>query len=219
MRLSPLSEFPCIQEYLHRDIAAANVMMDGSALYPNGHHPVRRKFSEDAVYELTPLSRLEHPVRYFFIDFGISIRFTEGLPPEAVGVRGRCKEAPEMSFHVPYDALKVDVFALGTLYLKEFLEVHYFLRPFVLAAYHFYQVYYGLEFLQPLVDAMTQPDPAKRLTAREAMALLDNVRSRQTSTLLRWRLRSRTETTSERVVYDTVAAAREGLYHLKRLVA
>nr|VWP01474.1 N/A [Ganoderma boninense] len=186
----------------HRDVAAANTMMDGRALYPNGHHPVRRKFSEDAVYELTPLSRLEHPVRYFFIDFGISVRFAEGARPDAIGIKGRCKEAPEMSFDVPYDAFKVDVFALGTLYLKEFIEV-----------------YHGLEFLQPLVDAMTQPDPAKRLTAVESMTLLNSIRSQQTSVFLRWRLRSRTETTSERVVYDTVAVAREGLYHLKRLVA
>ena len=69
------------------------------------------------------------------------------------------------------------------------------------------------------MDAMTQPDPVKRLTASEAMTLFDSIRSRQTNALLRWRLRSRTETTSERVVYDTVAVAREGLYHLKRLVA
>lgn len=110
-------------------------MMDGRALYPNGHHPVRRKFSEDAVYELTPLSRLEHPVRYFFIDFGISIRFTDGTLPETVGIEGRCKEAPEMSFHVPYDAFKVDVFALGTLYLKEFLEVRCLLIC-VVASFH-----------------------------------------------------------------------------------
>lgn len=68
------------------------------------------------------------------------------------------------------------------------------------------------------MDAMTQPDPAKRLTAKESRTLLNSIRSQQTSTLLRWRLRSRTETASERVVYDTVAVAREGLYHLKRLV-
>lgn len=75
------------------------------------------------MYELTPLSRMEHPVRYFFIDFGISIRFAEGAPPHAIGIEGRCKDAPEMSFDVPYDAYKVDVFALGSLYSKEFLEV------------------------------------------------------------------------------------------------
>ena len=35
---------------------------------------------------------------------------------------------------------------------------------------------------------------------------------------LRWRLRSRTESAPERVVYDTVAVAREGLYQFKRLI-
>ena len=121
---------------LLRDVAAANIMMDGRALYPNGHHPIRRKFSEDAVYKLTPLSRLEHPVRYFFIDFGISIRFGEGASPQTMGIEGRCKEAPEMSFTDPYDAFKVDVFALGTLYLKEFLEVRSFLRTSLLSSSH-----------------------------------------------------------------------------------
>ena len=105
------------------DIAPPNVMMDGRALYPNGHHPVRWKFSEDAVYEVTPLSRLEHPVRYFYIDFGISIRFSDGAPPQATGVIGRYKEAPEMSYDLPYDAYKIDVWALGNLFRKEFLEV------------------------------------------------------------------------------------------------
>ncbi|PIL33736.1 hypothetical protein GSI_04361 [Ganoderma sinense ZZ0214-1] len=185
----------------HRDIAPPNVMMDGRSLYPQGHHPVRRKFSEDAVYEVAPLSRLEHPVRYFYVDFGISIRFAEGFPPQATGVIGRYKEAPEMSYDVPYDAYKVDVWALGNLFLKEFLEV-----------------YHGLDFLQPLVDAMQRADPAARVSTQGAMTMFNSIQARLNNPLLRWRLRSRTESASERVVYDTVAVAREGLYHLKRLV-
>ncbi|KAI1790366.1 kinase-like domain-containing protein [Ganoderma leucocontextum] len=186
----------------HRDIAPPNVMMDGRALYPKGHHPVRWKFSEDAVYEVSPLSRLDHSVRYLYIDFGISSHFPEGTPPQATGVIGRYKEAPEMSYDVPYDAYKVDVWALGNLFLKEFFEV-----------------YYGLDFLQPLVDAMQRTDPTARVSARDAMTMFSSIRTRLNNPLVRWRLRRRTETTSERVVYDTVAVAREGLYHLKRLVA
>ena len=79
-------------------------------------------------------------------------------------------------------------------------------------------MYHGLDFLQPLVDAMQRVDPAARVDAREAVATFNSIRARLNNPLLRWRLRSRTETTSERVVYDTVAVAREGLYHLKRLV-
>ncbi|KAM5537833.1 hypothetical protein V8D89_008475 [Ganoderma adspersum] len=190
------------QRIAHRDIAPPNVMMDGQPLFPHGHHPVRHNFSPDAVYQLSPLSRLEHPVRYFYIDFGISIRFTESAPPHALGIEGRYKEAPEMSFSIPYDAFKVDVFALGTLYFKEFLEM-----------------YYGLDFLQPLVNAMREPDSERRLDAKDAVTMLEIIRTKLTSTSLRWRLRPRTESTPERVVYDTVAVAREGLYHLKRLVA
>ncbi|PIL33731.1 hypothetical protein GSI_04356 [Ganoderma sinense ZZ0214-1] len=193
-----------VVDFIHQTlelIAPPNVMMDGRALYPKGHHPVRWKFSEDAVFEITPLSRLEHPVRYFYIDFGISMRFPEGAPPQATGVIGRYKEAPEMSYDVPYDAYKVDVWALGNLFLKEFLEM-----------------YHGLDFLQPLVEAMQRTDPAARVSVQDAMAIFNSIHARLNNPLLRWRLRSRTETTSERVVYDTVAVAREGLYHLKRLV-
>ena len=80
-------------------------------------------------------------------------------------------------------------------------------------------MYYGLDFLQPLVNAMREPDSERRLDAKDAVTMLEIIRTKLTSTSLRWRLRPRTESTSERVVYDTVAVAREGLYHLKRLVA
>ena len=65
---------------------------------------------------------------------------------------------------------------------------------------------------------MQRTDPVARINVREAIAMFNGIHSTLSSPLLRWRLRSRTETTSERVVYDTVAVAREGLYHLKRLV-
>ena len=107
----------------HRDCAAANIMMDGRPLYPQGHHPVCRSLSPDAVYELVPLSRSDHPVRYYFVDYDISSLFPPGVPPLVVGRKGRDKEVPELSDDIPYDAFKVDVFALGNLFHKEFLEV------------------------------------------------------------------------------------------------
>ncbi|KAL6300712.1 hypothetical protein BKA93DRAFT_828879 [Sparassis latifolia] len=120
------------QRVAHRDCAAANIMMDGAPLYPQGHHPVRRESSPDGIYLLSPLSRIDHPVRYYLIDFGISSLFEEGESPFVVGRKGRDKELPELSDDVPYNAYKVDIFILGNLYKKEFL-----------------QKYYGLEFLDP----------------------------------------------------------------------
>lgn len=80
------------------------------------------------------------------------------------------------------------------------------------------QKYYGLEFLQPLIDQMKQHQPERRPSAEEAFLQFERIRSTFSSISLRWRLRSRAETMPERVLYDTVAVAREGIHHLRRLV-
>ena len=98
-------------------------MMDGRPLYPQGHHPVQLDYSVDNVYELHPLARIDNPVRYYFIDFGISHRFPEGSSPMLLGRRGRNQDVPELSSTNPYDAFKVDVYALGDVFSKEFMQV------------------------------------------------------------------------------------------------
>ncbi|CCM01524.1 uncharacterized protein FIBRA_03580 [Fibroporia radiculosa] len=186
----------------HRDCAAANIMMDGRPLYPHGHHPVRRNYTTDGVFDVVPLSRLDCPVRYYFIDFGISTRFLEGSSTYVLGRQGRDKDVPELSSEVPYDAFKVDIFTLGNLYRTEF-----------------YEKYHGLDFLRPLITSMTQRAPDKRPTVEEVLGSFQDICASLNSVTLRWRLRSRAESPPERVLYDTVAVAREGIYHLKRLVA
>ncbi|KAH9924130.1 hypothetical protein B0H21DRAFT_765006 [Amylocystis lapponica] len=144
------------QGVAHRDCASANIMMD-----------VRRWTSKDGVHDLSPLSRIDHPVRYHFIDFGISSQFR----------RGRDKEVPELSS-------EVDIFILGNLFKKELIQ-----------------------FLEPL-----------RPTAEGAFSIFEGIRLQLNTLFLRWRLRPRGETAPERVVYDTLATAREGIHHLKRLI-
>lgn len=97
--------------------------MDGRALYPDGHHPVRTEYLPDGVLDAHPLARSGSGVRYLFIDFGLSQLFEEGEPTVVLGCTGRDKEIPELSNEVPYDAYRADVFALGNLYYKEFLSV------------------------------------------------------------------------------------------------
>ncbi|KAL6300717.1 hypothetical protein BKA93DRAFT_740008 [Sparassis latifolia] len=189
------------QRVAHRDCAAANIMMDGSPLYPEGHHPQRIESSPNGIYLLSPLSRIDRPVRYFFIDFGISSLFEEGESPFVVGRKGRDKELPELSDEVPYNAYKVDIFILGNLFKKDFL-----------------QKYYGLEFLEPLIKAMTAGDPAHRPDADVALSIYHDIRRGLNSPLLRWRLRPRDETAPERILYDSVAVAREGIYRLRHIV-
>ncbi|GBE85440.1 predicted protein [Sparassis crispa] len=189
------------QRVAHRDCAAANIMMDGAPLYPQGHHPVRRESSPNGIYLLSPFSRLDHPVQYYFIDFGISSLFEDGESPYVVGRKGRDKELPELSDDIPYNAYKVDIFILGNLFKKDFV-----------------QKYHGLEFLEPLVKAMTARDPAHRPDAEVALTVYHDIRRGLNPPLLRWRLRPRDESAPERILYDSVAVAREGIYRLKHIV-
>jgi len=189
------------QGVAHRDCAAGNIMMDATPLYPERHHPVRLDYTPDAVFDAQHLSRIDHPVIYYFIDFGISSRFLEGERPDTLGTKGRDKSPPELSNDIPYNAFMLDIYIIGHLYEEEFL-----------------QKYFGLEFLSPLISSMLQYQPGRRPTAEEALRMFREICSGLNSTFLRWRLRSRTESAPERVVYDTVAVAREGFYHLKRLV-
>ncbi|RDX48603.1 hypothetical protein OH76DRAFT_1404513 [Lentinus brumalis] len=186
---------------VHRDIAAQNVMMDGSQLYAGGFHPMRRGFSLDVIDELKPLSRADHPVRYYYIDFGLSERFAPGAPSLVVGDVGRDAEVPELSSTIPYDGYKADIHALGNLFHKE-LELKY----------------HHVEFLRELVMHMKQRDPAARPPASELVTMFRQIRSRQPPTSYRWRLGSKSEPAYERVLNDTVAVAWEGLSQLKRLV-
>ena len=107
----------------YRDIAVANLLMDARSLYPAGFHPIRLNSTPDALYEAIPLSRTDHPVRYFYIDFDLSVRFAEGESHYVLGDVGRDDKVPELSNHIPYDAFKVDIFALGNLYYGEFIKV------------------------------------------------------------------------------------------------
>lgn len=98
-------------------------MMDGSPLYPQGHHPIRLDYTADGIYDAAPLSRTDRPVRYYFIDFGLSTRFRPGESPLVYGTKGRDKDPPELSNEVPYNAFHLDVFLLGNVYKQELFQV------------------------------------------------------------------------------------------------
>ncbi|KAI0776836.1 kinase-like domain-containing protein [Trametes elegans] len=185
----------------HRDVAVENIMMDAKPLYPEGHHPVRIGYTPDGIYPATPLPRAGRSVKYFYIDFGLSSRFSEGESSQVVGELGRDRDVPELSADLPYDAFKVDIFCLGNLYSKEFE-----------------QKYQHMDFLLALIEPMTKLDPALRPTAEQAFRQWEKTRATIADYLLRWRLARKTEQALERVVNDTVAVAREGIYYLRKLV-
>lgn len=97
--------------------------MDGDPLFPEGHHPVHLDYLEDGIHYAPSLSRQDHPVKYYFIDFGISSYFDPGVTPLVIGDQGRDKDPPELNNHRPYNPFPLDIFILGNLYRKEFVEV------------------------------------------------------------------------------------------------
>ncbi|KAH9888344.1 kinase-like domain-containing protein [Cubamyces lactineus] len=189
------------QRVAHRDIAPPNVMMDGRSLYPQGHHPIWRDRSPDAIEDLVPLHRMDHPVKYFYVDFGLSVRFAPGSSTLVVGDVGRDAEVPELSSTIPYDGFKADIYALGNLFDKELA-----------------QKYHGLEFLRSLIDVMKRQQPPLRPTADELVEMFQKTKKTLTPSGIRWRLGSKSEPAYERLLYDTVAVAKDGISQLRRFV-
>lgn len=100
-------------------------MMDPSPLYPNGFHPIHDLFLPDLSRPAWPTSRVaaHEPVKYYFIDFGISIRIPRGHPRLVLGTDGLDQDVPELSNRVPYDPFKVDVFILGNVFKQHIYAV------------------------------------------------------------------------------------------------
>ncbi|KAI0806721.1 kinase-like domain-containing protein [Fomes fomentarius] len=170
----------------HRDISVPNIMMDAQPLYPEGYHPARPDHTPDALYKVTPLSRADHPVRYYYIDFGLSTCFSPGASSYVVGEIGRDTEVPELSDDIPYDAYKVDIFSLGNVYSKEFE-----------------QKYKDTEFLLPLIDKMKHETLSMRPSVEEVIIQWESIK-KTAADKHRWRLSPKSEPQVERMINDTV---------------
>lgn len=106
------------------DCAYRNVMMDVTAMYPSGYHPLHWRRLADAATAAPTLPRSSVPITYYLIDFGISTRFSQHEPSKLVlGIDGLENTVPELSKTVPYDPFKTDVYILGALFRQEFLAV------------------------------------------------------------------------------------------------
>ncbi|TCD66664.1 hypothetical protein EIP91_001082 [Steccherinum ochraceum] len=187
------------QGIAHRDCTSGNIMMDGRSLFPDGHHPVYKRATQDISGEARHFNRVGRSIRYYYIDFGMSSHFKGDESPYVLGAKGGDQDVPELSNEYPYNAFMVDIFILGHLYEMEFL-----------------QVYLGLSFLEPLVSALTHSQPERRPTAESALRMFHDIHQGLNHTHLHWRLRKRSESGTERVVYDTISAAKMGLSLVRR---
>lgn len=99
-------------------------MMDATALFPKGFHPVYTWSLPDISSKAEPLSRSAVRVKYYLVDFGISTRFPSGESPRLVlGTDGIDATVPELSKDIPYDPFKTDIYIMGSLFREAFLQV------------------------------------------------------------------------------------------------
>ena len=114
--------FPCITvDYLiavlHRDACYGNLMMDARRLIPKGFHFSSQSAHDSPFYldkfKYTHRSAVAS-VDYFFIDFGLSKRFSRyGKRHLVIGKGGQNKTVPELSYEIPYDPFKVNIYQMG----------------------------------------------------------------------------------------------------------
>ncbi|KZV84905.1 hypothetical protein EXIGLDRAFT_654607 [Exidia glandulosa HHB12029] len=154
-------EFMHEHNVAHRDIHYRNVMMDASSLIPDGWDPYMRHitFAEDGnprhIRPIRVLSRSSVPMKYYFIDFGLSSAFTSAEGRGYVtGTLGLNRTLPEQSNAVPYDPFPADVRMFGDM-----------LRDWQTG-------FLGLSFLDQSIVELRHDDPSQRPTAAELNAKL-----------------------------------------------
>ncbi|KAI0345518.1 hypothetical protein BDW22DRAFT_1324401 [Trametopsis cervina] len=140
------------QGVAHRDCSVQNLMMDANSLFPEGFHPVSLILDPTATRLAKQKPRSSARVKYYYVDFGISVHILPGQPKLALGGAGRDQSVPELSHVVPYDPFLVDIYIIGNMF-KTFLH----------------KVYANVDFLAPLITAMTMEDPSDRPDATEAV--------------------------------------------------
>ncbi|KAH9038042.1 hypothetical protein EDB83DRAFT_2268129, partial [Lactarius deliciosus] len=135
----------------HRDCKASNVMFEPSGMYPTGFHPAKRNQNRNFKGKATAYTRTQRPPRYLFIDLGLSRRYptreiTDGL------LHGGDKSTPQIKSRKWSNPFHTDVYYVGRLVRVEFIRK-----------------YHGFRFMEELIDAMTNEDPAKRPSIEEVI--------------------------------------------------
>ncbi|KAJ7071939.1 hypothetical protein C8F01DRAFT_1243039 [Mycena amicta] len=153
----------------HLDANYHNIMMDGDRLYPGGFHPhiVNQDRALDGKSTARHYTRTRKPVKYYFIDFGLSRRYT----PEQVAapgglwepiIKGGDKTPPEHNEEGRFEAnpFATDIYYVGNVIRQHFTE----------GFEDLYKGRLGFEFMGPLVKDMVQDDPAKRPNIDEVVS-------------------------------------------------
>ncbi|KAF5378260.1 hypothetical protein D9615_008795 [Tricholomella constricta] len=142
----------------HKDACYFNLMMDGSKLVPRGVH-----FMAPDTYDgLTEVLEWHDrssvgPIKYYFIDFGLSKWFYPKANIVFSGVYGQDRTVPEHKLEEPHDPFKVDIYQLGNVIIQMIRK------------------YEGMEPLLGIATAMTRKKPQDRMSLPDALYYLNHI--------------------------------------------
>ncbi|KAA1473401.1 hypothetical protein DENSPDRAFT_272897 [Dentipellis sp. KUC8613] len=158
----------------HRDCTRGNIMMGADKLYPKAWHPSAISRRRDWLGKAKHYTRTQRPVRYYFIDFGLSKRYQSADTPHLeLPVHGGDKSAPEHQekhYNTPCDPFCTDIYYVGNLIREQFL-----------------QKYRGFGFMERLVSDMVEDDPSKRPNIGQVVLRFETIREH----LSAWKLHTR----------------------------
>ncbi|KAA1476395.1 kinase-like protein [Dentipellis sp. KUC8613] len=160
----------------HRDLSAANILMDADRMFPHGFHLDNAQFDMRGRRMSKVRTRTQiGGVRYYLIDFGEAMKFG---PSDSVLIDVRSKasiHAPETlgENRPPYDPFKADAYTMGETYRKILIDG--------------YKGYFDM--LAPLINDMTATDPNARPTIAEAVEQFNKIKSLYSRTALHARVR------------------------------
>ncbi|PBK75026.1 hypothetical protein ARMSODRAFT_971006 [Armillaria solidipes] len=175
---------------------------------PAEYRPSRKDLKYDYSGPALYYRRTERPPKYYFIDFGLSKRYKADDLPVLDLVHGGDQTVPEaIDITSICDPFAVDVYYLGN-------ALRAFLPKGTTANYKIRKGLRGMKsfgFMKPLVMAMVEPDPAKRIKVDEAVerfAAIENGLSAMT-------LRGRVAYSSEHIVMRPFRATSHWVWTLK----
>ena len=184
-------------------------MMDADAMYPDGFHPIRINHKPDLSDDAEHTSRAAGAVKYYFIDFGISVYIPENVRSKLVtGILGRDRDPPELSNRVPYDPFKLDIFIIGNMLKRDFYKVRIPFGRRFMSQLMILKQFSNVDFFKPLFQAMTRLNPAQRPTAKDALRQWQGIRGSISAIHREWRARPREEHPLGAVVFDAVSLHR-----------
>ncbi|KAK7002417.1 kinase domain-containing protein [Favolaschia claudopus] len=156
-------------QYMHENVVAHRHVLSLQLNIPRPSIPTASTWMGPSFKHFARhITRTECWPRHYIIDFGLSRRYdpAQGPPMEDV-IRGGDKSPPEHlgdGHEIPCIPFPTDIYFLGNL-----LKRHFVYKAFPLATHDRLWLHGPLSFLKPLLEDMTQEDPALRPTIGEVI--------------------------------------------------